>query len=184
MGEWPELKQGYPGGQLPCWQDTPAQKGQKTEMMGETNALMRFPGKRYGFYPQDQEKHAILAWQCDSSCDFILDQFDKFAVPSFTGSVDEQNKQDWKDALQNIIDKFSPQLTNQKFLCGDQLMTADFAMAGIAFSYWKNPCHSGGLVYTSLSQDLIAKNQAFSEYLSRLEQELSCQLQNRKMAPF
>jgi len=64
-------------------------------MMGETNALMRFLGKRYGFYPIDQEREAALAWYCDSAIDFIHEQFDKFAVPSFTAETSGESKQEW-----------------------------------------------------------------------------------------
>ena len=42
--EWEELKPRYPGGTVPCWEEG-------TLMMNETTAILRYLGKKYGFYP-------------------------------------------------------------------------------------------------------------------------------------
>ena len=41
---WPSVKQTMPNGQMPAWEENGM-------LMGETPALLRYFGKKYGYYP-------------------------------------------------------------------------------------------------------------------------------------
>lgn len=106
--------------------------------MNETPALLRYFGKQYGFYPSNDP---IKAWDCDATSDFIMGLFDQFALPSVFGKTDADTQTKWREAVQELATKLGEKLqkSNHRFLCADQLTTPDFAMAGIAFTCWKNP---------------------------------------------
>jgi len=46
MEEWPSIKSTMPGGQMPVWEEN-------GKMMNESAALLRYFGKKYGYYPTD-----------------------------------------------------------------------------------------------------------------------------------
>lgn len=71
------MKADYPPGGLPCWEEN----GRK---MNETNALFRYLGKKFGYYPKDLDK----AWEVDALFDLVYsDYFGKFKDPQIAYKI-------------------------------------------------------------------------------------------------
>ena len=70
------------------------------------------------------------------------------------------------------------------FMCSDELTIADFAFAGIAFSYWQNEHHSCERELTSISAKVIKEYKYVEAYQKRLFYELVPQLQKRTKSNF
>lgn len=60
--DWPNVKPLMPGGQLPCLELSDGLK------MGQTNAILRYLGKKYGYYPSDPLKAYKM--------DYIIDVYE------------------------------------------------------------------------------------------------------------
>ena len=57
--------------------------------MGQTNAILRYLGRKYGCYPQDIQK----AYKVDSYIDFMMDFLPGLYMPAETENVELAQKQ-------------------------------------------------------------------------------------------
>ena len=64
--QWPEIKDQMPGKAVPAWED------RSGVMMNESLAILRYLGKKCGYYPS---KDLEMAADCDAICDYINDEF-------------------------------------------------------------------------------------------------------------
>lgn len=113
--EWlNELKPKFPPGGLPCWEEDGWQ-------MNETNALMRYLGKRFGFHSQEPRK----AQEIDAAFDLVYANY-------FGRAREVEVAREMSRKLGDMLLKH-----RQKFLCGPKVTTVDFLVASIAFSSWR-----------------------------------------------
>ena len=125
--EWPELKSTMPGGQLPCLEFEDGKK------MGESVAITRYLGRRYGYYPTDPMK----AFECDMLLDMYADVIGKVYKPHF--EREETKREAMMPGIVAAITKF---LTNAKAyfsITSERLTIADFWIGSLYTNYLANP---------------------------------------------
>lgn len=71
--EWDEFKQTVPGNQVPCLELANGQR------MGQSKAIQRYLGKKYGYYPEDP----MEAYYVDSLIDSYDDVIGEIYKPMF-----------------------------------------------------------------------------------------------------
>ena len=148
----------YPKGGFPCWIEG-------DEKMNETNALMRYLAKKYGYFPEDPK----LAWDVDATFDYIYNEhFGKNKKPEF---------------VKVLVEKMSAKLekSGTKFLCADTITTPDFLMTGLAYGSWREFGKPGKLKSKAIG--IVEGNAVFRQYLDNLEEEMKGYLSTRKTYP-
>lgn len=73
MAEWPNHKPTMPNQQIPCLELADGTK------LGQTIAILRMLGSKYGYYPTDN----MEAYKCDSLIDGFCDVIGKLYTPLF-----------------------------------------------------------------------------------------------------
>lgn len=123
MQEWRTNKKEMAGKKIP---NLELDDGTK---IGQSVAILRYLGKKYGYYPEDPlEAHKV---------DYLIDCYnDKFLGIALNSALPLQliespfsipsNK-----AIPQWLDFLEPYLDNGKFLCGDKLTIADFLIGGL-----------------------------------------------------
>merc|ERR1740138_1255673 len=97
--------------------------------IGQSVAILRFLGKKHGYYPEDPlEAHKV---------DYLIDCYnDKFLGIAINSALPVQLLEapfpnPLSKAIPDWIDFLEPYLDNGKFLCGDSLTIADFLIGGL-----------------------------------------------------
>ena len=73
--QWAEIKPTMPGEGVPVWED------RSGVMMNESLAILRYLGKKCGYYPTDLK----IAADCDAICDYIDAESTKFTTITRNG---------------------------------------------------------------------------------------------------
>ena len=163
---------------MPAWEE----KGMK---IGETIPLMRFLGKRYGFYSANPKQ----AWVIDAELNFVYEMWSIFIGISFPGPSNNtpENREKWCAAIEKIACRYSEKFTKtpSKFIAGDRLTLPDFWMAVMVWSHWRNEGHHLGPDMCKVSDSVLSKpgHKKFCEYIDRLHAALKTQLESRPAAP-
>lgn len=69
--DWPQVKPTMPGGVMPCYEFPDGVR------MTGTCSMIRFLGKKHGYYPADTK----TAYMCDMLCDDYNDRFNAIMAP-------------------------------------------------------------------------------------------------------
>ena len=122
--------------------------------MNETTAILRYLGKKFGYYPTNNLKMAAMV---DADVDYINNHMPFFMKVSNDKDESPETQKLWDEKVKEIVSKLSKRIAERRtiYLVGDRPTIADFAMAGLAFSYWLNPMHSCGPMYTEISKLVI-----------------------------
>jgi len=144
--------------------------------IGQSVAILRFLGKKYGYYPEDP----LEAHKCDYLIDCYNDKFlgialntalpDKvlnFKPPMLPGlevklPVPVPNK-----AIPQWIEFLEPYLKEGEFLCGEKLTIADFVIGGLYTNTFTNEKAPFGVEKWSA---LLKKYPNFEAYGKRFEE--------------
>ena len=109
--------------------------------LGQTVAIARYLGKKYGYYPED----AYDAWRVDSLIDGFQDVQQVFAKIHFGGGDEEDKKKQFGEFIGNQFSKFlgivEERLKNnssQEFLVGDKLTVVDLMMVSVYTGLFTN----------------------------------------------
>jgi glutathione S-transferase len=103
--------------------------------LGESVAIMKYISRKHGapFYPPDFAAQAAV----DQWCSFVSVHiymamvrvfYNKVAAPQFGLAIDEQSLADGQQFLAKILPVVDKQLVAHRYLAGDDLTIADFAM--------------------------------------------------------
>lgn len=97
-------------------------------------------GKKYGYYTTDPE----TAWKIDSTIDALGDLQNSYYRVMFEKDS-ETKKKLFEDFLSRIFPQWCQVMqkrlqenSTQKYIAGDKMSIADFALAGLAYSTFMN----------------------------------------------
>ena len=173
MEGWGAVKNNYPNGQVPAL-ETPEGK-----VLSQSQAIVRYLGRKYGYYPQDQ----VQAYECDNLTELYADVISKLYMPVFTQG-DEAKAAAIETAfktLEPFLEHVEGVLKESGYLVGENLNTCDFWIGGCYTNFFKNP-----LRYTPERWDaLLAKYPKYAAYGERFSQANAAWLNSpaRGMAP-
>ena len=146
-----------PGGHVPALEPTDG------TLIGESTALLRFLGRKHGYYPSDP----ALAYRADALTDDYADVFPKIAEAHL--APDEATRGPLLPALFGqtlpaFLDQVEPLCAKGQFLTGDSLCTADFLVGGLYTDRFTN---SGVAFGEELWPKLLEKYPNFKAYGER-----------------
>jgi len=115
----------FPNGQLPVL----VHNGR---YYNESMAILRFLGKKFGYYPSGGDD----AWYVDATVDYINDYLQK-TYPTFQKlQFNEKYFAEYQAWILAFIEHFEKQLaSNSRYLCGAQITTADFMASSYIFTF-------------------------------------------------
>ena len=131
-------------------------------------AILRFLGRQNGFYPDD----ALAAYNIDSTLDSLEDFVKNYF--KFHAEQDAEkkaaNKESfltkflpaWLDAIEKRISANS----TQKYIVGDKITIADFALAGFGFSFILNEANP----YYAEVWEVVKDREVLKAYASNLKE--------------
>lgn len=110
------------------------------KFFAQSFSILRFLGKKYGYYPED----AYDSWRVDSTIDSLGDLMNAFYKAAF--APDEETKKSLFEAFYTttfpkwleVIQKRLNENTSQEYIVGDKMSIADFALASLAYSSFLN----------------------------------------------
>ena len=128
---------------------------------------MRYHGRRLGLHPKDEN----TAWECDSYYDFHEDHITNFVNVAWKGADPKL----YEDSIKAIVDEIARRLKHgKKYLCGDQITTADFVAAHAFFSWVYNENY-GRPDVTEKGKAAITAQPAVAAY---------CEVMRKELAPY
>ena len=145
-------------------------------------AILRFLGIKYGYYPED----AFEGWRVDSIIDSIQDLLSAYYKAAFAAN-EEEKKTNFGSFLEGTLPKWLACIekrlkgnSSQKFISGEKMTIADFALANIAYSSFFNDANPG-------KDALAAVLESFPDlkaYFLGLGEELKEHLASRNPSPW
>ena len=128
---WTEFKKVCPGGQMPTLILSDG------TMMGQSMSIVRFLGKKLGYYPQDAKE----AYYVDAAVDTCNDHLKALMKPAFMDNGEERNKavEEAFESAEKLAVKLEVFLKEGNFLAGANLTIADFVLGHYYCSHWTNP---------------------------------------------
>ena len=155
---------------------------QASKSRQSTLALLRSLGIQHGYYnPADWKSAGMI----DMLVETYTDVFNGFAKVLFSA---ENEKAGGLEALKNgLLGNFLKMVENQletqttnKFIMGNQMTIADFAMSSFLFNIMKND-HGP---FSASCSAMLLEYPHIGAYSKRLESELKSHLTNRPNCPF
>lgn len=102
-------------------------------------AILRFVGRKYGFYPTDP----VDQLRCDEITDTYSDNFTKLYSAQFAQGEEREAKIKllFGEHLPKFLEHYDKHFAESKhqFLFGDKPVTADFLVAGTYINFINNP---------------------------------------------
>ena len=168
--EWPELKPTMPNRQVPCLELPDGTK------MAQTFAILRFLGKRHGYYPTDD----MQAHKCDEMLDRYNDVLSAVYKPHFAKDKEPMLPNIFEKVLPTYLKEIDATCAKGEFICGPKLTIADFAIAGLYTNYLANE----NISFAKEQFAAILKEfPNFEAYGKRVETECAEYFKNRKQYP-
>jgi len=171
MQEWGEVKTTFPGGQIPCIEFEDGKK------MGESLAITRYLGRKYGYYPDDPMK----SFECDMLIDMYMDVIGKVYKPLFEADETKHDPMilEIVEAMKKFLDGAAPHFEGN-FLVGDKLSIADFWIGGLYTNYLASSDIPFGKEQFS---EVLASYPAFEAYGKRYAEEMKSYISSRAKYP-
>ena len=170
--DWPALKPTMPGGGMPT---IVFKDGKK---MGQSQNIVRYLGKCYGYYPKD----SLEAAKVDYMVANYMEAFGAFNVPH-AGPADKKAAnidEIFDKVLPAFMKKLVPNLKETGFLCGTTLTIADFWIGGLYVNLMNNP--AVGFAPERWAEAKV-HYPAFAAYGERFAKELTDYLSKRPPRP-
>ncbi len=138
-------------------------------------AILRFLGRKYGYYTEDP----WTAWKIDSTVDAVEDYL-KAYFKFFTESNEELKaiyKDNWLKMIPAWVTAIEKRITTNggKFVTGDKINIADFALATVGFNMLLNEANP----HYADSIALIKDNKILHTYFQRLKVQVGEHLTKR-----
>ena len=170
FGEWPEIKPTMPNQQVPCLELPDGTK------MAQTYAILRFLGKRHGYYPTDD----FEAQRVDELLDRYMDVMSKVYMPHFAEDKEALYPNIFEKLIPSFLKEIDAACAKGEFICGPKITIADFAVGGLYTNY----CANEHITFAKDKFAQILKDfPNFEAYGKRFETECAEHLKNRKPAP-
>jgi glutathione S-transferase len=138
-------------------------------------AILRFLGRKYGYYPEDPE----TAWKIDSTIDAVEDYFNGYFKYNFEKDEERKKvaKENWLKMLPIWVSAIEKRITENggKYVAGDKLTIADFALASAGFNMLLNEANP----HYAESLPLVKDHEILKAYSHRLREDLAERLANR-----
>ena len=140
-------------------------------------SVLRYLGRQHGYYPDDPE----LAYKIDSTIDAVEDLMQsnykwRFEADEARKATGKENF--LKNFLPKWIDAIEKRIANnstQKFVAGDKMTIADFALAAVAFNILLNDTNP---VFAEI-QEVLKDSAVIDTYVASLQAELREYLETR-----
>ena len=150
--------------------------------LAQSQAAMRFLGKKYGYYPED----AYEAWRVDSTLDALADLQAAFYKAAF--ATEEEQKKGLLETFFTttfpnwcaIMEKRLKANTSPVHFVGDKLTIADFALAAVAYSTFLNEACAG----KDAQLAIVEKHPELLNYFKAMGEQLKDHLASRKPSPW
>ena len=139
-------------------------------------AILRFLGRKYGYYPEDPE----TAWKIDSTIDAVEDYLNAYFKFHFESNEEKKAiaKENWLKMLPTWVAAIEKRLEANKpskYIAGDKISIADFALATIGFNMLLNEANP----HYADSLPFIDGHTVLKEYKENLKEELKERLASR-----
>ncbi len=148
----------------------------------QSKAIMRKLAKKYGYESSDH----IVNWRIDSVIDEAPDHFEKFYGVVSKRQFDDEALKKFLDVVkgfsgfvERIIDLFG----SNTYIADKKISAADFAVAGLVFTYIFNDAFAGGSKWTSAAQEVVMASPQFCAWVNLMRTELGGYLKTRKPSP-
>ena len=144
-------------------------------------AILRYLGRTYGYYPNDAE----LAWKIDSTIDAVEDYIVAYFKYNF--EMHEEKKAVFKEAWLKLLPIWVAAIEKRleanggKYIAGDKITIADFALAYVAFGLFMNDDNP----HYRETLDIIKHHSVLLTYINGLKEDLQVRLSTRpEKVPF
>ena len=138
-------------------------------------AILRYLGRTYGYYPNDAE----LAWKIDSTIDAVEDYVVAYFKYNFESNEEKKaifkenwlkNMPIWGAAIEKRLEA-----NGGKYIAGDKITIADFALAYVAFGLLLNEANP----HYAESLPFIKDHEILKKYAHGLKEDLAAHLTTR-----
>ena len=131
ISNWPEVKASMPNGQVPVLELADG------TVMGQSLAILRFVGMKFGYMPTD----AMEAFHVNYLVDRFQDIGGLYYKPVFAAEDAKEAlyTQIFDDALPKFLAEIDHYCAKGSWLVGDKLSIADFTIGGFYANTFKNP---------------------------------------------
>ena len=168
--DWKAFKPTIPGGQMPILELADG------TMMGQSMAIARFVGKKYGYYPADP----MAAYHVDNIIDIAGDVLMNMVKPAFAPA--EAKEALTTECFETHAPKFlaclDQYIKDDGFLVGDSLTLADFLIGGLYCNIMTNPKGRYGIEDGKWAE-FLAKYPKFEAYGKRFAEAIKGWLEKR-----
>jgi glutathione S-transferase len=138
-------------------------------------AILRFLGRKYGYYPDEAE----IAWKIDSCVDAVEDYLNAYFKFNFESNEERkaQFKENWLKMLPEWIAAIEKRITSNggKYVAGDKITIADFALAAVGFNMLFNEAN----MHYADSWGLVKDREVLIKYTNLLKESLGEHLAKR-----
>lgn len=138
-------------------------------------AILRYLGRTYGYYPETPE----LAWKIDSTIDAVEDYLGAYFKYNFESNEEKKAifKENWLKMLPVWVAAIEKRLeaNGGKYIAGDKITIADFALAAIGFNLLLNEANP----HYAETLPFIKDHEILKKYAHGLKEDLGAHLSTR-----
>lgn len=129
-------------------------------------SILRFLGRQHGYYPQDLE----TAFTIDSTIDAVEDYLAAYFKFNFESNEEKKAifKENWLKMFPVWLAAIEKRLEGKRFITGDKLTIADFALAAVGFNLLLNEANP----HYAETMVLIKDHEVLKKYAANLKEEL------------
>ena len=129
-------------------------------------AILRFLGRQHGYYPQDLE----TAFTIDSTIDAVEDYLGAYFKFNFESNEEKKAifKENWLKMFPVWLAAIEKRLEGKRFITGDKLTIADFALGAVGFNLLLNEANP----HYAETMELIKDHEVLKKYAANLKEEL------------
>ena len=147
------------------------------KLLVQSWAILRFLGRKYGYYPEDPE----TAWKIDSTIDAVEDYLNAYFKFNFESNEEKKAifKEAWLKLLPTWVAAIEKRITSNggKYVAGEKITIADFALATVGFNMLlneANPSYADSLPFVKDHEVLRTYShllkESLGEYLEKRPQ--------------
>ena len=171
FSDWGALKPSMPGKQVPCLELADGTK------IGESLAILRMLGSKFGFYPKDPYEAFLVDEQMDNFASIIGTIYKPW------GKKEETEKatcaaEVFDTLLPKYLESIDAACAKGQFIAGEKLTIADFCVGGIYTNYVVNPKIDYGPA--EKWTEILEKFPNFKAYGERFAAEMKEHLEKRE----
>jgi glutathione S-transferase len=136
-------------------------------------SILRYLGRQHGYYPQDLE----TAYTVDSTIDAVEDYFGAYFKFNFESNEEKKAvfKENWLNLIPVWITAIEKRLEGKRFITGDKLTIADFALGAVGLNLLLNEANP----HYAETLPLIKDREVLKKYAGNLKEELGAYLVSR-----